>query len=394
MEILAPLFGIFTSIILVYYLSSLNRSNIFLALFFLCCNLIVLVYFGLHFTKDRFWEGVCFVHFLPLSFILGPLLFYYVKNTVKEDKRFNLMDLLHLLPALVVALNCLPFTTLSFYEKSVIAQEIVEVTENYKLPFYWFSFQFLLYARSIHVILYALLSIFYLHWNSKKLMGQYGVLPSNHRIIQRWIYTLVFIQLSIAINSLGHMTTLYTRPYTIFTIPSTVIFSESHFFRLCGGGFLLQNFILFLYPRVLYGNISYNVDTENEGIFEGLKSNFAKKIKPPLMNDEFKLSLEKYVMSKPFIRTDFSLSQLSFDLKIPERVLSAYFNQELHKTFGEWRNDLRIDYACQIIEEGAAKKLTIEAIAAEAGFVSRSKFIDAFKARKGLTPSAFIKSMA
>ena len=294
---------------------------------------------------------------------------------------------------MVVAINCLPFTSLSFHEKSAIAHQIVEVTENYSLPFTWFSFQFLLYARSIHVIIYALLSVYYLHWNNQKLLKQYGLLPSNHRIIRRWIYTLVFIQLSIAINSLGHMTTLYTQPYTIFSIPSTVIFSESHFFRLCGGGFLLQNFILFLYPRVLYGQISYTPGRENEGILEGLKSNLPRKIKPSLMNDEFKQSLENYLLNtQAFTRKDFSLSQLSFDLKIPERILSAYFNQELHKTFGEWRNDLRIDYACRTIEQGAAKKITIEAIAADAGFVSRSKFIDAFKARTGLTPSAFIKN--
>ena len=82
---------------------------------------------------------------------------------------------------------------------------------------------------------------------------------------------------------------------------------------------------------------------------------------------------------------------MSFDLKIPERVLSNYFNKELNKTFGEWKNDLRIDYASRLIHEGNAKKLTIEAISTLSGFVSRSKFIDAFKARKGVTPSIYIK---
>jgi AraC-like DNA-binding protein len=85
---------------------------------------------------------------------------------------------------------------------------------------------------------------------------------------------------------------------------------------------------------------------------------------------------------------------MSFDLKIPERFLSNYFNKEMKKTFGEWKNDLRIEYACQLIEEGNAKKITIEAISTDAGFVSRSKFIDAFKARKNVTPSVYIKEKA
>jgi AraC-like DNA-binding protein len=45
------------------------------------------------------------------------------------------------------------------------------------------------------------------------------------------------------------------------------------------------------------------------------------------------------------------------------------------------------------LEQGESKHLTIEAISANAGFASRSKFIDAFKERKGVTPSAFIKSI-
>ena len=84
---------------------------------------------------------------------------------------------------------------------------------------------------------------------------------------------------------------------------------------------------------------------------------------------------------------------MSFDLKIPERFLSHYFNKDLDITFSDWRKNLRIDHVCTLIEDGEAKNLTIEAIATNAGFASRSKFIDAFKERKGVTPSAFIKSL-
>ena len=73
--------------------------------------------------------------------------------------------------------------------------------------------------------------------------------------------------------------------------------------------------------------------------------------------------------------------------------LYTYFNNELDTTFSEWRKNLRIDYVCILLEQGESKNLTIEAISANAGFASRSKFIDAFKERKGVTPSAFIKSI-
>ena len=104
--------------------------------------------------------------------------------------------------------------------------------------------------------------------------------------------------------------------------------------------------------------------------------------------------IQNYLLNSPFIQKDFSLSQMSFDLKIPERFLSNYFNKILVISFSEWRKNLRIEYVCSLIEAGESKNLTIEAIATNAGFASRSKFIDAFKERKGVTPSAFIKSMS
>ena len=177
MAILFPLFGIFTSFILIYYLSSLNRSNIFLALFFLCCNLVVMVYFGLHFTKDIFWEGVSFVNWLPLSYLLGPLLFYYVKTTLADNNKLQKWDWLHLLPAFLTIINCLPFTTLPFDQKAKIAHEIVNITENYSLNFLFASFEFILFSRSAHLLIYAIGSIAYFLIQSKNTFKKFNRLP-------------------------------------------------------------------------------------------------------------------------------------------------------------------------------------------------------------------------
>ena len=393
MAILFPLFGIFTSFILLYYLSSLNRSNIFLALFFLCCNLVVMVYYGLHFTKDLFWEGVSFVNWLPLSYLLGPLLFYYVKTTLADNSKLKKWDWLHLLPAAFIVINCLPFTTLPFDQKAQIAHEIVNVTEHYALDFNFVSFEFILYSRSIHLLGYAIFSIrlFYVH--SKKMVQENNSRSSNHSVISRWIYLLCLMQIIIAVNSIGHMSTLYGVQFSIFGIPSTKIFTEKYYFEICGGGFFLQNLSLFLFPKILYGNVSYSIEEGKNTILDEIKSSLPKKQKETATVQDIELIIKAYLSDLPFIQKEFSLSQMSFDLKIPERFLSNYFNKELEITFSDWRKNLRIDHVCRLIEVGEAKNLTIEAIATNAGFASRSKFIDAFKERKGVTPSAFIKSI-
>ena len=367
MAILFPLFGIFTSFILLYYLSSLNRSNIFLALFFLCCNLVVMVYYGLHFTKDLFWEGVSFVHWLPLSYLLGPLLFFYVKTTLADNNKLEKWDWLHLLPAVFIVINCLPFTTLPFDQKAQIAHEIVNVTENYTLDFNFVSFEFILYSRSIHLLFYAVFSVGYFYQHSKKIVKAYSSSSSNHSIISRWIYLLCLLQIVIAINSIGHMSTLYGVQFNVLGIPSTSIFTEKYYFEICGGGFFLQNIFLFLFPKILYGNVSYTIEEGKNNIIEDLKSNLPKKQKETPTIQDIEQIIQAYLFYSPFVHKEFSLSQMSFDLKIPERFLSNYFNKDLNITFSEWRKHLRIDHVCKLIEDGEAKNLTIEAIATNAG---------------------------
>ncbi|MFM6995095.1 MAG: helix-turn-helix domain-containing protein [Sediminibacterium sp.] len=189
------------------------------------------------------------------------------------------------------------------------------------------------------------------------------------------------------------MSTLYGVQFNIFGIPSTRIFTEKYYFEICGGGFFLQNIFLFLFPKILYGNVSYTIEKGKDNIIDELKSNLPKRQKETATIQDIEQIIRGYLENSPFIQKEFSLSQMSFDLKIPERFLSNYFNKELNITFSEWRKNLRIDHVCKLIELGEAKNLTIEAISTNAGFASRSKFIDAFKERKGVTPSAFIKSI-
>ena len=353
-----------------------------------------MVYYGLHFTKDLFWEGVSFVHWLPLSYLLGPLLFFYVKTTLSDNNKLEKWDWLHLLPAAFIVINCLPFTTLPFEQKAQIAHEIVNVTENYTLDFNFVSFEFILYSRSIHLLCYAIFSISYFYIHTKRLLKEYSSRSSNHSILSRWILLLCLMQIVIAINSIGHMSTLYGVQFNVLGIPSTRIFTEKYYFEICGGGFFLQNIFLFLFPKILYGNVSYTIEDGKNSIIEDLKLNLPKKQKEAATIQDIEQIIQSYLLNSPFIQKDFSLSQMSFDLKIPERFLSNYFNKILVISFSEWRKNLRIEYVCSLIEAGESKNLTIEAIATNAGFASRSKFIDAFKERKGVTPSAFIKSMS
>ncbi len=380
MEMLTPFFGIFTSFILFYYRKDFNRSNLYLALFFLCSNLIVLVYFGLHFSKIPFWEGVFFINFMPLSFVIGPLLFYYVKYAVAENKNITPKDYLHLFPAVVVILYSLPYTTLPFSKKVEIAHHIQAVTQDYDFSISFFSLKKMLFIRPLHLFIYCVLSWGYFKQTTKKRLASVGVLPTHHSMIQKWIYSLIGLQLFIASYCL-------LDSYADFILNDYQgIINQKNYFRFLGVAFSLQNVILFLFPKILFDSISYPDASLARNRAAQLKKGNTVEI-----NQNITKLLENYLITSPFILPGFSLSKMALDLQVSERILSNYFNTELKISFSEWKNNQRIDYACKLIEEGKATKLTVEGISQNVGFSSRSKFIDAFKERKGVVPSTYIK---
>lgn len=379
MEILILFFGGFTSFLLFYYRKAFNRSNLYLAQFFLCSNLIVLVYLGLHFSKTPFWEGVFFVHFMPLSFILGPLLFYYVKYVISENKNIKPVDWWHLVPALMVLLISLPYTTLPFSKKIEIAHLIQSVTQDYDFKVSCFSLKQMMFIRPLHLFLYCVISLIYFRRSTKKRKITFGFLPSSHREIRNWVYTLIIIQLLISTYAfldtyIGFVT---KHDYGIFTYPN--------YFRVLGALFFIQNSIFFLFPKILFDTISYPDPSLAKARDVQKKKNTIE------INENIKALLEEYMKDSPYLQSDFNLSKMALDLKIPERFLSNYFNTELSTNFSKWKNDYRIDYACSLIENGKTDKITLEGISLTVGFLSRSKFIDAFKDRKGVLPSVFMK---
>ncbi len=383
MEILAPFFGLFTSFILFYYRKDFNRSNLYLALFYLCSNLIVLVYFGLHFSKIPFWEGVFFIHFMPLSFVIGPLLFYYVKYAVAENKNISPKDYLHLIPAFLVVIYSLPYTTLPFSEKVKIAHHIQAVTQDYDYSISFFSLTNMLFIRPFHLLLYCLISLVYFNMDTKKRKAIYGQLPVNYAIIKKWIYALVGLQLFISLYCL-------LDSYADFILNEySGIINQENYLRFLGIAFFLQNVLLFLFPKILFDTISYPDPT-----FAKTRPSQIKKGNSSETNQNIKELLNQYLETKPFLQSGFNLSKMALDLQLSERVLSNYFNTELTISFSEWKNNQRIDFACKMIEEGKADKLTVEGISLNVGFSSRSKFIDAFKDRKGVVPSTYIKEFS
>jgi AraC-like DNA-binding protein len=94
---------------------------------------------------------------------------------------------------------------------------------------------------------------------------------------------------------------------------------------------------------------------------------------------------------RPWLDPEFSLDHLSESLSTPKHHLYYCFNSILKTRFTRLRSEYRIAHACQLLDQGATREKTIEAIGHASGFSSRSSFLTTFREIKGVSPSDYMK---
>jgi adenylate cyclase len=93
--------------------------------------------------------------------------------------------------------------------------------------------------------------------------------------------------------------------------------------------------------------------------------------------------------NKPYLNPDLSLRDLANQIDIHPNHLSWILNQSIGKNFNEFINQYRIEAFKAKAKEN--ENLTIEGLAYESGFNSKTVFNTYFKRETGLTPKQFLK---
>lgn len=83
------------------------------------------------------------------------------------------------------------------------------------------------------------------------------------------------------------------------------------------------------------------------------------------------------------------VNDLAKAIQIPGYQLSQVLNDNLEKSFTAFVNEYRINEACRILTTNT--NFSIEGVAGEVGFNSKSTFFASFKKIKGVTPSTFLQ---
>lgn len=113
-------------------------------------------------------------------------------------------------------------------------------------------------------------------------------------------------------------------------------------------------------------------------------------------NDEYVQRLLYCMEEKmPFRHKQCNLRAVSQATGIPVKQLTSLLNNRLQKNFHDFINEYRVDEARLLLLSDSYNTLSIESIARECGFGSRSAFLRAFKKfSNNLTPSEFIRQQS
>lgn len=407
MELIAQ-FGLFSGILalllILGYAFRRNTNKVFLglSLLFVWYTLLIL------YLNDT---GLIlqFAHLqrtgLITAYLAFPFLFIYSRNTFYPGKLWRGTDWILLIPALIYIIDFIPFFALSADNKNLIWKQ--NLANNQKmflanegllgLPGFHFTF---FYIWTI-IIMYLQVRLIARNWHLKN-----GFKSAHNR---RLLYFIVTI------------TTLYIPMFFpgIFGVLLKSSWFNPRFISVTFGVSLSTvSIYLLVFPSILYGflperKFSFSGFAESNGQpvakevtlpereqlteFDVVKKSDVELSEEPIGNHkeqippELSIVIQHMSTEKPFRKQGFTIQDLSNQTGIPVYQLSPLINGYFKMNFANWVNRNRVEYFLELATDNA--HLTLEALSREAGFISRSTFINAFKKEKGVTPSEYLKDL-
>lgn len=318
----------------------------------------------------------------PINFLLPPLSYIYVRVVLFNEKKFNYKDIFHFVPFLLFFLNYVPFYILATDQK----RSIVEAASNNFAHTYQYNAGFIpeyvsAIIRPIQILVYVIfqwLIIIKYKRTNKSLQVQKQIFNVVKWLkIFSWATTLFF--LSFLILVILALTSANLESFSVYNIVPDIVISLS---------FFVISFYLLIHPEVLTGLpfIKY------QEIASEIIDNTSNKI--PFITDDYHIEIEAldtYFTSKqPYLISNLTISQVAVILDIPVRELSYIINNHYGMRFTDYLNSFRIKHIVENFNTIALNTYTLESIAKQSGFSSKSSFYRAFHKIYNCTPLEYI----
>lgn len=421
MTIFFSITGLVLSSILLYFNARRYPSSIYLGLFFFLICLYAFIYEIIAFSKSVVLISIVYQHFGFPTYLIGPALYFYIRSVLTDNSSLRKRDLLHFIPALVFLIATLPYLFTPYAYKLEIARHIAQnaayIAQIRPTAIYRFCSNEAVYlSRPLLVLGYLLWTIGMVFSFVRKLKD--SLVLRHQRYMLKWITVLLFFLLLLIVahiflihESFVIMNQDFLKTMTLVNMISAIGIT----------GLLISPFF---FPSILYGLPRFSVSqaanqpSSLSGLAEMLKkspatiledetephfhpdfqeSSLAEKQRtaPTFESDyllKIRLKAEDCMREeRPYLQPGCNLALLSKLINIPAHHLAYYFREEKQQPFNEYRNEWRIRHAKELIREGKAREMTLEAIGLLSGFSTRNTFYIAFKKAEGISPSVFVE---
>jgi len=378
------IFTIAISIILFYYNWRANKNILYLSSVFILISLFGIGHYFMALSDSRFWLAVFYNHFSPFMFLIGPFLYFYIRNTLKDQNTLTKKDWIHFIPATIALIGTIPYIIQPFENKLAIADQIIRNLDAFKKIevnlFYDMGESFVL--RCLLTLVYLIYCAHLLFKSYTKQQNEKQYPKKQFLIVYRWFVVLLTCLL-LLLSSFIILTL-----NAIDSSASRTIKEGNVWYVLSGLIYCIMSLSVLLFPEILYG-----IPRKKTPKYHKKKA----KLKTNMMEDplfDLSLSIQKYLLEKkPFLQADFDISDIALDLNIPQNQVSYCISYIMETKFSKLKSDLRVQHAVELLKKGTNSKLTIEAIGKQSGFKTRSYFYTAFKKEMGITPSEYLQNL-
>jgi AraC-like DNA-binding protein len=396
MLLFISLAGFFLSSILLVYNAGKYRSSIYLGLFFLLLSLYGFFQYVLLYSKSVWLISIFLFNvsiFVSPIYLIGPMLYWYVRSVLKDDYRLKRSDLFHFIPMVVFFIAALPNAFVPWAQKVEVARAVVNdpaFINEYSATMLTkiFPHVSVFLSRPLLVLLYTAWSVVLLIVYLRKRIST--AVFSKQSFMKSWLFHLLGFTLILSASQV----ILLVRTFEMQFSDASFALNLVRVLSIAGLiGLLISPFF---FPSILYGLPRMPESSRKPGTSEVKDETTHRGSKAPKVSyeTEYLKSIEKKTEScmselKPYLSPDCNLAYFSKLINVPAHHLAYYFKEIRKQRFNDFRNKSRIEHAKNLIEKGKAGEMTLEAIGSLSGFNSRNAFIADFKKFEGISPGAY-----
>lgn len=375
---LTALFGATQGFLLAAILLSLPRRplpNKLLAGFLLAesLRLFMLMFTFEHWLLSSAWWYLL----LNVNFLIGPLLYSYVRAMTEPTFQPGKQHAQHLIPMLIVSIICL----FIFYDAD---QQLINTQNPNLFNAYWWG---------IVLSIFSFISLFIYANNSRRLLPAYRELIRQQfsdieKINLKWLSWLVYFCLATALVS---MTIELARLSTDINLGPRILLS-----LIMSVAMIYGIGVMGIRQPAILGQGDWQLSNGSKA--EGKTKPVVEKYKKSGLSEEHSQILWDKLLAymnqqQPYLENGLKLSELSEMMDVLPNHLSQIINTHADKSFFDFINSYRVETAKLLLKESRTKANSIANIAMESGFNSQNTFYNQFKKHTGTTPSKYKKSL-